>query len=241
MRASSAPGRRAIARYSDAIATQSSVSAITAGLQAIGSRSTAKPSSVPTRRCRSRPGRRGRLQRLVQRCRPRACARSGSRPPPRCRCRSGTRCPRGAALRRRRLWLTSEPLWTRQRSSPVENGCEPCGRDARSRSPSGCGRWRGCPACRRGRSAAQRRAAAPSPCRSRSRAGAHHAQVGVAGAQPACASAALADTPAWRGWPGPRARLAAQLPLQARGEAPAKSSSGWNQDSLQAPAGVGLR
>ena len=47
-RASSAPGSTASARYSDAIATQSSVSAITAGLQAIGSRSTAKPSAVPT-------------------------------------------------------------------------------------------------------------------------------------------------------------------------------------------------
>ena len=46
--ASSAPGSTAIARYSDAIATQSSVSAITAGLHAIGSRSTAKPSAVPT-------------------------------------------------------------------------------------------------------------------------------------------------------------------------------------------------
>ena len=44
----SAPGRTAIARYSDAIATQSSFSAITAGLQAIGSRSTANPSAVPT-------------------------------------------------------------------------------------------------------------------------------------------------------------------------------------------------
>ena len=46
--ASSAPGSTAIARYSDAIATHSSVSAITAGLHAIGSRSTAKPSAVPT-------------------------------------------------------------------------------------------------------------------------------------------------------------------------------------------------
>src|SRR6185437_1903347 len=48
MRASSAPGSVAIARYSEAIATHSSVSASTAGLQAIGSRSTAKPSAVPT-------------------------------------------------------------------------------------------------------------------------------------------------------------------------------------------------
>ena len=46
--ASSAPGSTAIARYSEAIATQSSVSASTAGLQAIGSRKTAKPSIVPT-------------------------------------------------------------------------------------------------------------------------------------------------------------------------------------------------
>ena len=44
----SEPGRVAIARYSEAIATQSSVSASTAGLQAIGSRSTANPSAVPT-------------------------------------------------------------------------------------------------------------------------------------------------------------------------------------------------
>src|SRR3954449_3140150 len=47
--ASAAPGSTAIARYSEAIATQSSVSAITAGLHAIGSRRTAKPSAVPTR------------------------------------------------------------------------------------------------------------------------------------------------------------------------------------------------
>src|SRR6185369_3457848 len=47
-RAPSAPGSTAIARYSEAIATHSSVSAITAGLQAIGSRMTAKPSRVPT-------------------------------------------------------------------------------------------------------------------------------------------------------------------------------------------------
>ena len=47
-RAPSAPGSTAIARYSEAIATQSSVSAMTAGLQAIGSRMTAKPSRVPT-------------------------------------------------------------------------------------------------------------------------------------------------------------------------------------------------
>ena len=48
IRASSAPGRTAIAWYSEAIATQSSVSASTAGLHAIGSRRTAKPSAVPT-------------------------------------------------------------------------------------------------------------------------------------------------------------------------------------------------
>src|SRR5262249_15265477 len=48
LRASSAPGSTAMARYSDAIATQSSVSAITAGLHAMGSRRTAKPSTVPT-------------------------------------------------------------------------------------------------------------------------------------------------------------------------------------------------
>src|SRR3954465_5357901 len=46
--AAGGPGSAAIARYSGAIATQSSVSAITAGLHAIGSRSTAKPSAVPT-------------------------------------------------------------------------------------------------------------------------------------------------------------------------------------------------
>jgi hypothetical protein len=43
----SAPGSTANARYSEAIATHCSVSAITAGLQAMGSRSTAKPSRVP--------------------------------------------------------------------------------------------------------------------------------------------------------------------------------------------------
>ena len=47
--ACSAPGRTAIARCSEAIATHSSVSAITAGLHAIGSRSTANPSAAPDR------------------------------------------------------------------------------------------------------------------------------------------------------------------------------------------------
>ena len=37
-----------MARYSEAMATQSSVSASTAGLHAIGSRSTANPSRVAT-------------------------------------------------------------------------------------------------------------------------------------------------------------------------------------------------
>src|SRR5512134_2839382 len=46
-RAPAAPGSWAIERHSEAIATQSSVSASTAGLHAMGSRSTAKPSSVP--------------------------------------------------------------------------------------------------------------------------------------------------------------------------------------------------
>ena len=30
------------------------------------------------------------------------------------------------SVRRSRLWFESEPLWTRHRSRPVENGCEPC-------------------------------------------------------------------------------------------------------------------
>ena len=40
----------------------------------------------------------------------------------RCRCRSGTPPPGGRGARRSRLWLESEPLCTRQRSRPVENG-----------------------------------------------------------------------------------------------------------------------
>ena len=67
-RASSAPGSTAIARYSDAIATQSSVSAITAGLQAIGSRSTAKPSARADReRVEAVEVVEAALQRLLQR------------------------------------------------------------------------------------------------------------------------------------------------------------------------------
>jgi hypothetical protein len=42
------PGRLTSARYSDPKATYWSVSAMTAGLQAIGSRTTPKPSLVPT-------------------------------------------------------------------------------------------------------------------------------------------------------------------------------------------------
>ena len=48
MRAFSTPGRPASARYSLAIATQSSVSAMTAGLQAIASRTTANESRLET-------------------------------------------------------------------------------------------------------------------------------------------------------------------------------------------------
>ncbi len=33
--------------------------------------------------------------------------------------------PSARSRSRRRLWFESEPLWTRHRSSPVENGCEP--------------------------------------------------------------------------------------------------------------------
>src|ERR1700722_10461220 len=46
-RATSMPGRSTSARYSVPNATQRSVSAITAGLQAIGSRNTPNPVSVP--------------------------------------------------------------------------------------------------------------------------------------------------------------------------------------------------
>ena len=48
MSASAAPGSTAMPRYSDDMATQSSVSAMTPGLQAMGSRSTANPSRTPT-------------------------------------------------------------------------------------------------------------------------------------------------------------------------------------------------
>ena len=48
MRAASIPGRWARARNSEAIATQSSVSAMTAGLQAIASLTTAKESLLET-------------------------------------------------------------------------------------------------------------------------------------------------------------------------------------------------
>ena len=84
--------------HSDAIATQSSVSASTAGLHAIGSRSTANPSAVPTGRCRSRRGRRGSPRAPPRATRPRASATRGSRRRPRCRSRSGTGSPRGGAL-----------------------------------------------------------------------------------------------------------------------------------------------
>jgi hypothetical protein len=47
MRAFSAPGRVAIALYSEDIAAQSSVSAMMAGLHPIGSLITANPSLVP--------------------------------------------------------------------------------------------------------------------------------------------------------------------------------------------------
>ncbi len=77
------------------------------------------------RRCRSRRGRRGSPRAPARATRPRAGATRDSRRRPPCRSRSGTRCPRDAARSRRRLWFESEPLWTRQRSRPVENGCEP--------------------------------------------------------------------------------------------------------------------
>ena len=80
--------------------------------------------SCRRRTCRSRRGPRGSPRAPPRASRPRAGARSGSRRRPRCRCRSGTRCPRARSRRRRSLWLESEPLCTRHRSRPVENGCE---------------------------------------------------------------------------------------------------------------------
>ena len=54
------PGRPTSARYSEPKATYWSVSAITAGLQAIGSRSTPKPFLVPTTKVK-KPSRSSRL------------------------------------------------------------------------------------------------------------------------------------------------------------------------------------
>ena len=76
------------------------------------------------RTCRSRRGPRGSPRAPARASRPRASARSGSRPRPRCRCRSGSWIPSRLSERRSRLWFESEPLWTRHRSRPVENGCE---------------------------------------------------------------------------------------------------------------------
>ena len=130
MRASSAPGSTAIARYSEAIATQSSVSAITAGLQAIGSRSTAKPSAVPTsERVEAVEVLEAALERLLER---RALAQ-----PPGQVAGSDLGVVLGleldalarAARSRRRLWFDSEPLCTRQRSRPGRERVRALGRD----------------------------------------------------------------------------------------------------------------
>ena len=115
-----------MARYSEDIATQSSVSATTAGLQAMGSRQDGEAvgdadgeGEEPVQLGQ------GPLQRLGEGVAPLAAATTGTRPPPRSRSRSGSSRRRARAGARSWLWLDSDPLWTRQVSAPVAKGCDP--------------------------------------------------------------------------------------------------------------------
>ena len=76
------------------------------------------------RRCRTRRDRRARPRAPPVRLSPWRRRQVSSRRRPRCRCRSRNWMPSRRRLRRSRLWFDSEPLCTRQRSIPVENGCE---------------------------------------------------------------------------------------------------------------------
>ena len=196
------------------------------------------------RTCRSRRGPRGSPRAPAPAWRPRAAARSGSRPRPRSRCRSGTRCPRGAAAGAGRLWFESEPLWTRQRSSPVENGCE-CSVVTRLSVamrvwPSA---WLPCISSspKRLDELARRR---PPPCRSRSS--------GRRSSRAAAGSARAARPGPSRRRPRRRSRawLAAHLAARPRRTRSASASrrraqscsrSGEKSDTLDEPDGAGSR
>ena len=159
----SMPGRSTSARYSVPNATQRSVSAITAGLQAIGSRSTPKPSRCRPRRCRSRRERSSEASS--------ACSQRGalahppghdSRPRPRCRSRSGTDSPcadqlaaDGVVVRQRAV--VHQALVGARWRTDARRPWSP-----RIRSPCGYGRWHGCRSCRRGRSAPRHSSGRPT-------------------------------------------------------------------------------
>ena len=167
-RVSRRPAGPAIARYSDAIATHSSVSAITAGLHAIGSRSTAKPSARPDReRVEAVEVIQAALERLLER---RALAHAPGQIPGR---------DLGVVV-----GLEVDPLALRACAAggcgSTASRCGPgrgrgrwrTGASARSsrgsRSPSACDRARGCRRSQRARNARRTPTADPPPCRSRS-------------------------------------------------------------------------
>ncbi len=162
------PGSTAMARYSDAIATQSSVSAITAGLQAIGSRKTAKPS-----RGADREG--VEAVEVVEAVHQRVVQRVALAQAPRQVAGGDLGVVLGVELDALAAQLAAQAVVVRQRAvvheAEVEAGREGVRaerRDARSRSPCGCARGRGCRGCRRARTAPRTRSAGRSPCRSRS-------------------------------------------------------------------------
>ena len=114
-----------MARYSDDMATQSSVSATTAGLQAMGSRRMANPPSMPmakvknpssSTRARSNASVMVSPSRIRQDRNPAATSESFS---------VWKLSPTRSSRVRSWLWLDRDPLWTRQVSAPVAKGWEP--------------------------------------------------------------------------------------------------------------------
>ena len=145
-----------------------------------------------------------------------------------------------AQPRRRRLWFESEPLWTRQRSSPVENGCE-C--SVVTRLSVAIRVW---PSAWRARHVGERERRDELARRARllvdldRLARAHHAQLGWCSRSQACAPRRSVSTTitAWlargSGSPAPNA-------LAERGahRAPVRCGRGVNSETLDEPSARG--
>ena len=122
-----APGRTAIARYSEAIATQSSFSRHHRRLAGDRVAQHREPVGRPDReRVEAVEIRQAALERLLQRGAARASATSGIRPRPRCRCRSGSGSRRAAACAAGGCGSRASRCGPGTGRARCENGCECC-------------------------------------------------------------------------------------------------------------------